>query len=133
VNLFPEEHSPPRSYAPSIVSDNVPPHSGYSRKGLEDNVSEKPRFLRLPDVEHRTGLRRTQLHHLEVRDRFPKRIKLSDRASGWLEAEVDAWIAARVASRSASAAPTKADSAVAAARLAKKLKRQCAAHTDAIA
>jgi prophage regulatory protein len=55
------------------------------------------RFLRLPDVEHRTALRHSQIHYLEVRGKFPKRIKISERASGWLESEIDSWIAERIA------------------------------------
>jgi prophage regulatory protein len=55
------------------------------------------RFLRLPDVEHRTGLRHSQIHHLEKSGRFPKRIKISDRASGWIESEIEEWSIARIA------------------------------------
>jgi prophage regulatory protein len=61
-------------------------------------MSEQPvkRMLRLPAVEDRTGLKRTQIHYLESTGRFPKRIKLSERASGWLEHEIDAWIDSKV-------------------------------------
>ena len=54
------------------------------------------RFLRLPLVEDRTGLKHSQIHTLEVSGKFPKRIKISERASGWLEHEIDAWIEQRV-------------------------------------
>lgn len=54
------------------------------------------RFLRLPLVEDRTGLKHSQIHTLEVLGKFPKRIKISERASGWLEHEIDAWIEQRV-------------------------------------
>jgi prophage regulatory protein len=54
------------------------------------------RFLRLPQVEDRTGLKHSQIHTLEVSGRFPKRVKISERASGWLEHEIDAWIEQRV-------------------------------------
>ena len=55
------------------------------------------RFLRLPDVEHRSGMKHTQIHTLERQGKFPKRIKISERASGWLAHEIDSWIAQRVA------------------------------------
>ena len=55
------------------------------------------RFLRLPDVEHRSGMRHTQIHTLESRGEFPKRIKISERASGRLAHEIDSWIEQRVA------------------------------------
>jgi prophage regulatory protein len=61
-------------------------------------ASQKPlRFLRLPEVEQRIGLRHTQIHGLERKGLFPKRIKISQRASGWLEHEINAWIEQRVA------------------------------------
>lgn len=50
------------------------------------------RFLRLPKVEDRTGLKHSQIDTLETSGKFPKRIKISERASGWLEHEIDAWI-----------------------------------------
>jgi len=58
--------------------------------------SARVRFLRLPEVEQRTGLRHTQIHKLEVDGRFPRRIKIAVRAAGWLEHEINAWIEGRV-------------------------------------
>lgn len=54
------------------------------------------RFLRLPEVQQRTGIKHTRIHKLETEGRFPKRIKISDRASGWLESEIDEWMAKRL-------------------------------------
>jgi len=53
------------------------------------------RILRLPDVIARTGLSRTRVYDLEREGRFPRRRKISDRASGWLESEVNEWIESR--------------------------------------
>lgn len=55
------------------------------------------RFLRLPAVIERTGLGRDSIYRLAREARFPKPIKLSEHASGWLEEEIEAWAAARVA------------------------------------
>ena len=62
-------------------------------------MTEKPtyRILRLPRVEDRVGLKHSQIHSLETRGQFPRRIKISERASGWLEHEIDQWIAGRAA------------------------------------
>ncbi len=70
-------------------------------------MSEQPaiRFLRLPKVEDRTGLKHTQIYRLEVRGKFPKRIKISERASGWLEHEIEAWIEQRVVASRGQSAP----------------------------
>jgi prophage regulatory protein len=54
------------------------------------------RFLRLPEVIARVGLRRASIY-LHIADgTFPKQISLGPRAVGWLEHEIDAWIAARI-------------------------------------
>jgi len=57
--------------------------------------------LRFSQVHERTGLGRSHIHGLAARGRFPKPIKLSARASGWLASEVDEWLAARKAARDA--------------------------------
>lgn len=60
------------------------------------DINPQKRFLRLPEVERRTGLRHTQIHKLEVQGRFPRRVKISVRAAGWLEHEIEAWIDGKV-------------------------------------
>lgn len=57
---------------------------------------ETPHILRLPDVEARVGLSRSQLYLLMGEGKFPKSISLSARAVGWVNHEVDAWIAQRI-------------------------------------
>ena len=54
-------------------------------------------FLRLPEVEKLTGLKRSQIYLLQSRGTFPARIKLGPRAAAYLAHEVNGWIAARVA------------------------------------
>ena len=63
-----------------------------------------PRFLRLPAVESRTGLKRDSIYRGARQGWFPRPIKISERASGWLESEIDEFIRARTAARSTSAA-----------------------------
>ena len=55
------------------------------------------RFLRLPEVKHRTGLGRSQLYALAARGEFPAPLKLSERCSAWRESEVREWIQQRIA------------------------------------
>ena len=58
-------------------------------------------ILRLRTVLARTGLTRSMAYALLKEGRFPKPINLGARAVGWLESEIDGWIAERVqASRS---------------------------------
>jgi prophage regulatory protein len=55
--------------------------------------------LRRADVERATGLPRSTIYELMARGTFPKPIRLSARAVGWLEAEILAWQKDRLAER----------------------------------
>lgn len=53
-------------------------------------------LLRRPDVELRTGLKRSSLYRTMEQDRsFPRPVRISARAVAWSAAEVDQWIEAR--------------------------------------
>jgi prophage regulatory protein len=54
------------------------------------------RILRLPEVIGRVGLKRASIYLHMNRGSFPKPINLGLRAVGWLEGEIEAWIAARI-------------------------------------
>lgn len=62
---------------------------------------ETESLLRLPEVERRTGLRRAHLYQLVRSGRFPRPLKIGDRASAWRASEIVAWIASRVAAADA--------------------------------
>jgi prophage regulatory protein len=53
-------------------------------------------ILRLPSVKNKTGLGRSTIYLLIAKGDFPKPISLGLRAVGFLENEIDAWIAGRV-------------------------------------
>ena len=57
------------------------------------------RFLRESEVRRITGLSRAQRQRLERAGQFPPRVPLSDRAFGWTEGEIRAWVAARISAR----------------------------------
>lgn len=57
------------------------------------------RILRVSDVADRVGLSADLIAQMEARGRFPRRVPLAPRRVGWLEAEVERWIADRVAER----------------------------------
>jgi len=52
--------------------------------------------LRLTQVCQMTGLGRSMIYQLEAERKFPSRIKIGVRAVGWLQDEVQAWVAERV-------------------------------------
>jgi prophage regulatory protein len=70
-----------------IVSLNKKEAKPYPGEGL----------LRLPDVIHVTGLSRAHIYALAADGQFPKPVKISDRASGWVASEIDTFVAARIA------------------------------------
>ena len=60
------------------------------------------KILRLPTVKELTGLSRSTLYLRISKNEFPSPISLGGRAVGWLEGDVNAWLAEKVeASRSA--------------------------------
>ncbi|GGN60258.1 MULTISPECIES: AlpA family transcriptional regulator [Novosphingobium] len=52
------------------------------------------RLLRLPEVIDRVGLRRSAIYQRMSEGRFPKSRSLGSKCAVWVEAEIDAWIAA---------------------------------------
>jgi prophage regulatory protein len=64
------------------------------------------RILRLPQVLDKTGLRRDSIYRGAREGWFPRPIKLNSRASGWIEREVDEFIAKRAAERDTLSTPT---------------------------
>lgn len=53
-------------------------------------------ILRLPAVKARTGLSRSTIYLRMSAGEFPRAINLGLRAVGWIEADVESWIASRI-------------------------------------
>jgi prophage regulatory protein len=49
-------------------------------------------ILRIEEVLHRTGLKRTMLYDLVRKGMFPQQLSLGARAVGWYEEQVEIWI-----------------------------------------
>ncbi len=58
-----------------------------------------PRILRLPEVMSRVGLRRASIYQHIAAGSFPQQIALGVRSVGWLESEIDTWLAVRINAR----------------------------------
>jgi len=54
------------------------------------------KILRLPNVLDRTGLSRSTVYLRVTEGRFPKPVSLGARAVGWIETEVEEWIARQI-------------------------------------
>jgi prophage regulatory protein len=53
--------------------------------------------LKIPEVVKRTGLSRATIYNYMAADLFPRPRKLGPRRVGWLEREIETWIAERPA------------------------------------
>ena len=53
------------------------------------------RILKLPEVESRVGYKSSSIYAKVQKSEFPRPITLGPRAVGWLENEIDEWIAQR--------------------------------------
>jgi prophage regulatory protein len=56
-------------------------------------------ILRLPAVKTRTGLSRSTIYLRVSQGTFPRPVSLGGRAVGWVEAEIQSWLAERIAAR----------------------------------
>jgi prophage regulatory protein len=55
-------------------------------------MDEIKSVLRMSDVIRATKLSKSTVYKLMTENRFPKNFKLSGRASGWIAADIYAWI-----------------------------------------
>jgi len=58
-------------------------------------VISMEKLLRLPSVIDVTGYSKSRIYALIKEGRFPAPLKLGDRAVGWRQSDIDAWIASR--------------------------------------
>jgi prophage regulatory protein len=56
-------------------------------------------ILRLPAVKTRTGLSRSTIYLRVSQGTFPRPVSLGGRAVGWVEEEIQSWLAERIAAR----------------------------------
>ncbi len=68
---------------------------------VHDSAYHANAVFRLPKVLQATALSRSTLYVMMSDGRFPKPMKLGERAVGWPEAEIAAWLASRKAARDA--------------------------------
>jgi prophage regulatory protein len=63
----------------------------------ETTVAPARRFLRMAEVEHRTGRSRTSIYRDVSEGRLPRPVKIGPRAIGWPSDVIDRWIESRIA------------------------------------
>lgn len=75
---------------------NAPPSADPEMSG--DATRTVPiRMLRLAQVATMTGLSKAKVYELQSRGDFPQRVQLTAGRVAWVEADVQAWLAARIA------------------------------------
>ena len=63
---------------------------------MANAIQKDLRILRRNQVEARTGLSRSTIYLQMSHGNFPKSISLGARAVGWLESEIEDWLASRI-------------------------------------
>jgi len=56
---------------------------------------QQQKILRVADAVQKTGLSRSTIYRLIEAEDFPEPIRLSKRAIGWTEAQLNEWITSR--------------------------------------
>lgn len=51
------------------------------------------KILRMPSVMEKTGLSRSAIYQRITQETFPRPIPIGRRAVGWLESDIDKWVA----------------------------------------
>ena len=88
--------------APVVTPDNPARSESNSPPGPRTTRMPRPpsatllQVLRLPQVCKVTRPCRSMIYRLEIAQRFPHRVKIGVRAVGWVEGEVQEWLAHRI-------------------------------------
>jgi prophage regulatory protein len=78
---------------------DLPESRASAASGAEMGQGRLIRLLRLTQVMDMTGLGRTKIYALQAEGNFPMRVQITPYRVGWIEHEVQAWIATRIAAR----------------------------------
>ena len=71
---------------------------------MTETEKKHHRILRRLQVQDRTGFSRSSIYVGVKNGTFPSPIRLGEKAVGWIESEIDAWLDARVNARKAGGA-----------------------------
>ena len=91
--------TPPRGHRrrkPSSRARKTRRSRAMSEQPIEQRTNTPIRFLRISAVEALTGLSRTTIYDWSAQGRFPRAVRLSERAVRWIESEVEEWMDKRI-------------------------------------
>lgn len=75
----------------------------YTPNSFERRFDSELRFIRMREATQKTGLSKSSIYDLMAQGLFPKTVNLGGRSVAFVEAEIDAWMAARIAARNVAA------------------------------
>jgi prophage regulatory protein len=89
------------------IAENCAPRIISNENGIPESC-EMDQVMRMKDVVKKIGLCRATIYAMISRGEFPRPIRIGERATGWRESELEAWLANRTSARerSASALPS---------------------------
>lgn len=91
--------------APPLARREIPKRELPTESPVPESPPAPPsapiRILRLDQVIEATGLGKTKIYELQAAGEFPMRVQITANTVGWVEEEVQAWLARRVAARPA--------------------------------
>ena len=90
--------APPRPAGPGPATrERKTNRSGaMSKDRRTERTKPAIRFLRISEIEARTGLSRTTIYDWSADGRFPRPVRLSERAVRWIESELEEWMDERI-------------------------------------
>lgn len=59
---------------------------------LQNEVQNRTRLIRLPEVMNRVGLKRSAIYQRMSEGRFPRSRSMGSRCTVWVESEIDEWL-----------------------------------------
>lgn len=80
-------------WLPAVAKTSAANGSARAAQQELDTVRPEDRLIRMPEVEHLTGMSRSTIHRRMKAGRFPKSTPLSPNISVWRAQEVAAWVA----------------------------------------
>jgi prophage regulatory protein len=86
---------------PEMTDPAEVPGAPESKGSGSARVTGKIRLLRLAQVIEVTGLGKTKIYELQADGSFPSSVPITGHTVGWVESEIQEWLATRVALRRA--------------------------------
>lgn len=66
---------------------------------MNRKLSPEKTIIRRLDVQAQTGLSKSAIYQLLDAGKFPKQVRIMERACGWIQSEVDEWVRQRIDDR----------------------------------